>query len=228
MSEAQVAGIDLNTQPPGSVPVTGEMPTGVDPIRSTHNLNLRAPTPRGYGTMEGIGDEGLIVEFFKDPVDEKDYVKVSVPGERSSEYVFLATEGRPPYTERFAAQWDAYKNAESQYAGQTLLRDVPWLNDAMRAHLATFRIMTVEQLASVNDTGLQSLGGNVRRLREKAIQAVQMKHANAEGSALLAKIEALTEEIAHLKNERQSAVQMEKMPADPQAEREEPLPAEME
>ena len=189
---------NLDTKPEGAIAADPASPQEVQPVISRHSLDMRKPLPRGYGHPDGEGDESLHVEFYRHPVDDQDHVRIAVPGDKLSAFDYLAEDGRPPYKERFERQWHAYQNAQSQYLGQTMLTDVPWIDEAMRTHLAEFKVITLEQLAAVSDTSLQRLGPGSRRLREKAVGIVANQSANQEGAAMRARIAELEDTVKKL------------------------------
>ena len=80
------------------------------------------------GFEESEGDKGLRVEFYHCPTDDLDHVKILIPGDKYFRPDFVATE---EYQERFAAQWDAFKNERDQLEGQTPLTEVTFIDDAM-------------------------------------------------------------------------------------------------
>ena len=186
MSDVQIDAPDFDKQPEGAAPADPNAPLEVANIESRHTMRLDSSGAlSGYGSTASLeGDAGLMVEFYPNAITGEDHIKINIPGEKLTAYDYRATDGRPPYWQRFSKQWQQYKNAESQFEGQSMIRDTIWIDEAMRAHLAEHRVYTLEQLAAVSDTGLASMGAGARALQAKAIQAVDDKKAAAEGSDL--------------------------------------------
>lgn len=204
MAEAQGAMPNLNEVPEGAAAANPDAPLEVTPTYAPHNMRIDARGHmRGYGDPDHLeGDAGLAVEFYVNPIDGMEHVKINVPGEKHMEYDYLAHDGKPPYKERFAMQYAAFKNMDSQLAGQTMLRDVPWIDEAIRLRLTENRVFTLEQLAAVSDTGIQAIGPGTRKMRDRAAEEVANRKAGAEGSALRAEMEEMRKELAELRAQR--------------------------
>ena len=201
MAEAQPGAPDLNTMPDGAQMADPDAAREVAPVYAPHNMRIdRAGNFRGYGDPDSLaGDDALDVEFYVHPIDGLEHIRLAVPGEKNMEYDYLADDGKPPYTQRFARQYAAFKEAASRFKGQTLLRDVTWIDAAVRARLAEHKVHTLEQLASVSDNGIRAIGPGTRKLRDQAAQIVADRVAAEEGSALRGEIADLKKQLAELR-----------------------------
>lgn len=170
-------------------------------------------------------DSGLFVEFFwHEPVDgwssraksqeeqrnvvvkgsKMPYVRIMVPGDKTSEWVQAVTEA---HKQRFPRQWMAWQIAEGLIGGE---EDIPgwklseWeeVNPDLLRELTYMRFQTVEQLAGASDKQVQGMGLGGLGLREKARVALRNKMGSETKAALdadRAEKEEMKREIAELK-----------------------------
>jgi hypothetical protein len=145
---------------------------------------LFAPSPR----VRDAGDDSLWVSFgmeshFNDVetraqgravFEMKEYIKIIVPGDTTS-IIFRPT--RPTDYERFPNQYQAFKVGQSQQTGVPL-KGWPHITPAQADELAFFKIVTVEQLASVSDVNAQKFPGLIQ-LRQKAQLYVDQAKSDA-------------------------------------------------
>lgn len=112
-------------------------------------------------------DSGLIVRFYFNKVHEKDFIKINVPGDSKSEWDYAATDAD---RQRFSKQWDAYQKQQSQVGGETPLTQWPITenNEAQIRMLASFNVITVENLANIHDGFIDKMGPGIRDLQRKA------------------------------------------------------------
>ncbi len=183
---------DLNVQPEGSVmadpseieraALMGDAPATV---RRDHRGGFI------YGDPDHTGQDEAVVEFYRNPVTDLDYIKKDFIGDK-----FFKVDR--PVTEEdklaYARKWALYQQAEDQMKGQTRLRNVSWLDEAMKARLAEKGVMTLEQLAGLTDTHLDHLGPGVRKVRSKAHGFLSQQKQFDQKSEMVGKIEALTEQ----------------------------------
>ena len=157
-----------------------------------------------YGALDRQGDDSLIVEFFTDTISGEEYVRMQAPGDRLKVYEAPANDHD---RQRFPQQYEAFRRRESQYAGQTMLSDMPWINNATRFHLASFKVVTVEQLSMLPESSVEKMGLGVRKLRERAQKHLRvdsnvheqmhsLQSAVAERDAKLAESSAMMAEMA--------------------------------
>ena len=153
-------------------------------------------------------DNKLYVEFFRKPVmqpgksreagravyEEIDYVRIHVPGDKSSVI-------ERPLSEqdvfRFQDRYNKWKSGQSEAVTGTPLSALPGMNAAKVEEYKFFKIITVEQLAEAND----NLGGKFMsfqqdKQRAKAFMEVAANNAPIEKmNAELAKRDAELEEL---------------------------------
>jgi len=178
---------DFTQVPEGAAPATEAMQqAGVESARRLSEAMARRMAP-------SKADENLFVEFYRNPVDGLDYVRIRIPGDRLFQPVFQADDY---YKQRFARQWDEYTNNRRQFAGQTLLIECGWVDEGMREHLDYYGIKTVEALASLSDSNMQALGPNMRQLRDKAREETAAREKAAQYDEVKAEMEALRAEVA--------------------------------
>ena len=155
-------------------------------------------------------DDTLLVRFFKDSTQdfdrtekegrpcfkEVDFIQISQPGNLSSEVIRPATMRDKA---RFPRHYAAYEQRnDEEYSEGTPLTEWPMINKAMVEELRYFKVRTVEQLAGMTDSSVQSAAG-FSSLRQKAAdwleQAADSGHAVARISDLEQKMEDLMETI---------------------------------
>ena len=163
--------IDLSQQPPGSVPVTDAIPPQAAVAYRQQEEAAR------HRLREWSQDDTANVEFYKDSITGEDLCKIRFPGQRREVPILGAS---PQLRTRFRRQWQAYQNNSSAIEGQTVLRDVAWVDEGARDLLKAYGIVTLEALANVNDESLRGLGPGVRALRDRAkVEAERMTKAAA-------------------------------------------------
>ena len=199
---AQAAQFDLNVVPEGAVAVGADHLDGafVQPIDPVQRRGRDGKFI--YGDPDFKGVDASIVEFYRNPVKNADYVKITYPGDK-----FFGPD-RPVTEEdkqRYARQWNLFVSQEDQLKGQTRLTRIAWLDPAARNRLAEARILTVEQLASVTDTNLQRLGPGMRTFVQRAKQHLGEKAQYQKAHEVHKEVEDLRKENAEMK------AQMEKL-----------------
>ena len=158
MEQTQIP--DLNTPPAGAIAAPGDL--SLPQVQQHRMAHMRAAAEEG--------DESLMVEFYRNPVDGEDHIRIRIPGDKLYQPDFLATDY---YKGRFALQWAAYQNQRSQFEGQTLLTECAWIDEGLRGELATFGVMTVEGLSGISDGNLDHIGPGARMLRDRARHYVE-------------------------------------------------------
>lgn len=144
-------------------------------------------------------DNKLYVEFFRKPVlqpgksreagravyEEADYVRIHVPGDKSS------VIERPLSQQdvfRFQDRYNKWKAGQDEAVTGTPLSALPGMNPAKVEEYKFFKLITVEQLADAND----NLGGKFMSFQ----QDKQRAKAFLEVAANNAPIEKMNEELA--------------------------------
>lgn len=158
-------------------------------------------------------DLALGVEFFLKPVenprksaeagraiyDEREYIRIALPGDSKSEIVAPANElhyvphlkSRVTFAERFAAAYDAFKRDQADYVHGTPLSAISFVNLAEREELASQKVKTVEQLAGLTDQAIRKLGMGWREKVERAKAFLDRSKETAEVDGLKARIAEL-------------------------------------
>ena len=148
-------------------------------------------------------DPGVHVEFYRNPVDDEDHIKISTAADRFTKLDEVVTDRRK---RQYPRAWEAYQNKSDQLTGQTRIEMVAWI-DAGTVHVLKGRdIHTVEQLAAMSDNfmdGLQMLG--LRKIREKAQKYL-------EAAAQTSEVDELRSEIAAMKAQLAEQVSMDPNP----------------
>ncbi len=137
--------------------------------------------------------------------DEMEVVEIRFGGDMSNRPVFPAHDGvyMPDgqggtefvtYAERFSKQYQKFKEGKAQSKEGTPLEEAPFLNSKERSELKAMQILTVEQLASLDDRRLKSLGMFGRQKMDAAAAYIQ----SATGSADITRLAAENAELRAL------------------------------
>lgn len=142
--------------------------------------------------------------------DEMEVVEIRVGGDMQNRPVYPAHDGQylddgqggttfVTYAERFHKQYEQFKAKKAQTKEGTPLEEAPFLSAKERSELKGLQILTVEQLASLDDRRLKSLGMFGRQKMDAASAYLQaasgtadvtrLASENAELRALLAKLQ---------------------------------------
>ena len=176
-------------------------------------------------------DNKLYVEFFRKPImqpgksreagravyEEVDYVRIHVPGDKSSVI-------ERPLSEqdvfRFQDRYNKWKSGQAEAVTGTPLNALPGMNASKVEEYKYFKIITVEQLAEAND----NLGGKFMsfqqdKQRAKAFMEVAANNAPIEKmNAELAKRDAELEELRSMVTALQANAKGAKRAVAPAAE----------
>ena len=149
--------------------------------------------------------EGLAaVRFYYNEVYEQDHAEIKFPGNVTDVRDCRVTE---ELKLKYPLQWKAYKEgAESlmpELAGQTLCKDVAWIDGGMVKHLAALNILTIEQLANVGDHNLKNIGITARRMVQRAQEFLKDK---AEDTSRQDQLEAENAELRTMMAEQQKQI----------------------
>lgn len=125
--------------------------------------------------------------------EEKEFVRIVVPGDRNSVVFQPATE---THKQRFPRAYEAFKNRTQIAQEGTPLEHWPPISRAAVLTLKAAHISTVEALAQVSDANLQQLGMGMRELREQARAYMQHAKDGAAIHKLAAENQKLREQLA--------------------------------
>jgi hypothetical protein len=170
-------------------------------------------------------DNKLYVQFYIRPVmhnfksqeagrpifEEKEYIRIIVPGDSKTTVDCPVTD---EFRMRFEKQYDKFKKGLEQAVEGTPLEMWPQMTVGLCAELKAMNVMTVEQLAGLDDGKAQRIMGSydLRRKAQMFLDAAQGEAANNKMAAELSKRD---DEIALLKQQMQQLLdaQKSKVPA---------------
>lgn len=141
--------------------------------------------------------------------DEMEVVEIRYGGDMQNRPVFPAHDGQylpdgqggtqfVTYAERFPKQYQAFKEKKAQTKEGTPLEEAPFLTARERSELKALQILTVEQLASLDDRRLKTLGMDGRKKMEAAAAYIQAATGTADITRLASENAELRELIAKL------------------------------
>lgn len=137
-------------------------------------------------------DNKLYVEFFREPVlhpgksreagravyAERDFIRIHVPGDKTSVIVRQVTEQD---AQRFADRYAKWKAGQAEAVSGTPLSSLPTMTPAKVEEYKFFKIVTVEQLAEANDNlGQKFMSFQADKARAKAFLEVAANNAPIE------------------------------------------------
>ncbi|WP_434733760.1 hypothetical protein NL154_05680 [Rhizobium sp. YTUHZ044] len=145
--------------------------------------------------------------------DEMEVVEIRFGGDMQNRPVFPAHDGQylpdgqggtqlVTYAERFPKQYQQFKERKSQTKEGTPLEEAPFLTAKERSELKGLQIYTVEQLASLDDRRLKSLGMFGRERMEAAKAYLDAALSTADVTRLASENAELRELIAKLQSEK--------------------------
>lgn len=162
-------------------------------------------------TNTAEADKSLLVRFFTKNVEnklesekqgrpvfkEKVYIEIRVAGKRDAQACRPVTHADK---QRFPEHWAAYeKRAEPPTEGMPLME---WglISRSQAEELSFLHIKTVEQLASVTDTNLQSFRGGyaLRERAQKWLEKTQLEGEDMEKQEMREQIATLTAQVEAL------------------------------
>ena len=143
---------------------------------------------------ESEGDAKTFARFFKNALDNDDYIEMRFPVDKNFVHIARVTDEDKF---RFPRQWQAYEDNESQLGTDTSVDHVTWLSEADCTRLKSQQIFTLEQLAAMSpETVPFDIGGE--RIHKKAIAEVDEKRKASEHDTLAASNQAQADVIAKL------------------------------
>ena len=123
------------------------------------------PEYRRMDISDNAGD--LMAEFYYCPIEDRDKVRIFIPGDKLTQPHFLATE---EYQDKFPKQWKAFQDQQEQNSDKTPLESVNWMDEVTRNRLKSLGIFNIEALAAVSDNNLTAIGNGGRTLRTRAME----------------------------------------------------------
>lgn len=168
-----------------------------------------ARVDKSLGVHHG-DDAGLWVEFERKPIqnnsksteagrpifDEFDYINIVVPGGKTK----VSRKATEEDKKRFQAHWELYQRKINGASGDKVIGTPidQWnaLSVSQVHEMRAIGIMTVDQIANLNDAGIQAIGMGGRELKAKAQAFISQASGNAEFESLAAENERLAEQLA--------------------------------
>jgi hypothetical protein len=162
-------------------------------------------------------DRGLLVEFVKHPVfqeyiseqsgriqySEEDFIRIDFPGDRTKSVFKAVNPAEHPF--RFPRQWAAFLAQSEQVPDGTPVTEWAVLSRSEALNLKGMKIHTVESLAALPDTALQSFLG-ATELREKAKHWLAQAKDGEELSRVVARNAVLEKDLELLKKQVEALV----------------------
>ena len=142
------------------------------------------------------------VRFYRDPLDGTERIVISNAADTKSTFVDFANE---QWKRQFPREYEAYKLGADQVGDGTRLDGVVWIDRTMIPHLQANGILTIEQLAALDDAACEGLGlMGLAVLRDRAKRDVSVKSKAEAHDEIAAENERLREQVAMLMaNQRQ-------------------------
>lgn len=128
-----------------------------------------------------------------------EFVRIFIPGDAHTDLVKRVTDVE---RDRFPTAYAAFQRGHSdeQVAG-TPLSVLPWLLPSQIKQMQALNIRTVQHLAGLSDTNLQTLGMGARELKAKAQAFIDSAEGGAEAGRYAVENESLKAEIELLKQQ---------------------------
>jgi len=172
----------------GSLPAEYQMPLDGDFTKVGDGL---------VGFSKGKTSDGNFVQFYTKPLyrdfkskqtgriiyEDVLFVSIQAPGDKTAIEVHMATEED---FRKYPYQYEMYKRGLSQLKG-TPIEKAEFLTPVQIATYTHMGIKSIEQLAEMNDTQIQSLGIDGREARKIAKIFVDQKSESVKADALASK-----------------------------------------
>lgn len=168
--------------------------------------DFATPKMDASGQISHASDASLFVEFYEESVrnggkseaagrpihDDVIYIRIVIPGGKTT----VERVARDEDKIRFPRQWAAFQaNAKEPAVMGTPLKEWPALSKAQVADFVSVGIKTVDQLAALNDHGIQAIGMGGREWKAKAQAFLAQAAGNAPLETLAAENERMAEEL---------------------------------
>ncbi len=147
-------------------------------------VNIQAPAPRVRFYVEAMEHPGESKRQGRTVFVDREMADISNPGSKD----VFTTVVNDKIKQQFLMQYEHWKRTREELVrgpGFTPLTEAPFMRPSQIEELRVLNIMTIEQLASVPDTGLDRIGHGARDLVSKAKGFLKA----AEGTAAVQKLE---------------------------------------
>ena len=172
---------------------------------------VKMPTNNAEAAVYG-SDAGLWVVFERRPVfmehqsklagreiwEDRDFVIIQQPGAKTNVERQVRLESAPNFpadTIRFRAQWEAFQSSHEQTQIGVPLEQWAGIGKSRVLEMKAMKIHTVEQLAELPDSIMQTLGMGARELRTAAKSYLDSAFKNAEVAKMQAENDGLKNEM---------------------------------
>jgi hypothetical protein len=136
--------------------------------------------------------------------DDLEVVEIRAPGSKQTVGVhpanavshwvsdpFTGGQSQITYAERFARQYQQFKQQTIQTKSGTPLEQARFLTEARRAELRSLNIYTLEALASIDGQELKNIGPGGRELKNAAMHFIEEAKQNVPSLQMQAELDAL-------------------------------------
>jgi hypothetical protein len=142
-----------------------------------------------------VRDEGKSQKEGRPIFEDKEFIEINAPGDKTSQIFRIATEADK---RRFPRHYEAFKSHGNEGVIGTPLREWQLITRSQAEELACSKIGTVEQLAGINDANMQQVGPYLA-LRQLARDWLAKAKADAPAVEMRAQLEKRDNEIETLK-----------------------------
>lgn len=159
-------------------------------------------TARPRFFMKAVENQAKSLAENRPVFDEREMVEIRIPGDRLATHVnYVLDEHRQRWPEHYAA----FKRGEARAASGTPLEQWPPMTTGRVATLKAIGVLSVEELSTLPDNMLPSLGMGARELREQARAYLEaaaggaaVARAAAENAELRAQMERMQKQMEML------------------------------
>lgn len=168
--------------------------------------------PTGYDPKQRHKNDGIIPQFYiqtalnkfksnqegRPIYDEIEFIRIIIAGDRNNQ---PERKVREEDKQRWPVEYAAFKRGEKMAESGTPLEQWPACSRAMAASMKHYNVFTVEQLAGLSDTGLQSIGMGAREMQKQAIAYLEYAKDSALPAKMVAENERLQSTVAALQKQ---------------------------
>lgn len=129
---------------------------------------------------------------------DREFVEQIIPGDSRT---LKVDEVKDEHRMRWPAQYEAFKRGQEQPLHGTPLEQWPALSASQVAELKALKVMSVEDLANLNESFLANIGMGARELQTKAKAFLAHAAGTADVQRMQAELSRRDDEIADLKRQ---------------------------
>lgn len=161
-----------------------------DYIRANENIDSQAVVG---------SDRDNNAEFYMHPRAGVPYCRMVFGGDKTKEW---DQPVRDIDKKRYPVAWANFEQGLERFHGQTRLEEWAAVDEGLRRHLNYNNIFTVEQVAGISDSNLDTLGPGSLEIRAKAQEMIAEKEKQAAFEPMQAEINELRAQIAAMQTEQ--------------------------